>query len=772
MIDLVMGLIGTLLYPLFSIVFVAIDGIQAIFFAFAGIGEISFNASGSTLTGSTQIGTGNTGKETDTGILYYLMNHSIIRNLIISIAVLGLFLIIVFTVMAFIKNAYAAKQKGWKEIIGNALKGLANFIFLPICCLLGVWLGNILLQAINGATSAGGATSMSRKLFIAAAYNANIYRNANGNVDEAKENIEAFLKVYDMEDKFTVKDNESAAYYADLIDQIYSYGGRTGSWFTAGVPLYSHTSVGPGITPGAGYYNLAQINYIVIIVGGIFMLYALGSLTFAMVRRIFILLTLFVISPGVCAMYPLDEGKAVGSWAGEVKKSILSAYGAVAGMNIFYSILPLIDNIHLGGNDFGAAMSSVFISDLLQLFIMVSGLLVVKEIIGLISGFVGGEDAYSKGSSLMKSTAGAMKKYGGGAVKKTSAFVGRIKGGMAAGQTFKQSFFGEVKRAGKVATAAVTGGIVDIDGTKKAYKDARKEAKEKAWEGHDSRGEFARQIDDKNYKQLLENNKGQQIDLQQIYNFLNSVKDEAAKKKYEEGLIAHNTRNAMFSANYQDTGRTDRKGNPIYEKKSEIARGGVSLVKEGSYIENAKTYKEHQKAMEVQHAEVKLQEAEFKDAKVNLEKLGGWDMFKSRSTSKDYTDEMSEKIANGFFAAKTAKGNVHQALQQDKLQGRLATKTEFSSEEISKASKDVAAQMIKFNQHLQGVAALESTEKTLDATFKSLVKTVNDATEKLKIKAPKVDFEEMKHSIQSGTKTIDELFKDLKKLKDLINYSK
>ena len=771
MIDLVMGIIGTLIYPLFSIIFVAIDGIQALFYAFAGIGEISFTEGGTTITGSTQITSGNSGVETDTGILYFLMNHSIVRNLIVSIAILGFFLVIVFTVMAFIKNAYAAKQKGWKEIIGNALKGLANFIFLPICCLLGVWLGNILLQAINGATSYGGATAMSRKLFIAAAYNANIYRTGNGNVDKAKENIEGFLKVYDMEDVFTVEANQSAAYYADLIDEIYSYGSRTGSWFTAGVPLYSHTSVGPGVTPGAGYYNLAQINYIVIIVGGVFMLYALGSLTFGMVKRIFMLLTLFVISPGICAMYPLDEGKAVGSWVGKVKENILSAYGAVAGMNIFYSLLPLIDNIHLGGSDFGAFMSSVFLSDLLQLFIMVTGLLVVKDLISMISGFVGGGNAYSDGASLMKSSAAAMKKYGGGAVKSTSAFVGRIKGGMAAGQTFKQSFFGEVKRAGKIATSAVTGGIVDIDATKKSYADARKGAKEKAWEGHDSRGEFAKQMDDKNYKKLLSDNKGQQIDLQQIYNFLNGIKDEGAKKKYEEGLIAHNTRNAMFSANYQDTGRTDKKGNPIYEKKSEIARGGVSLIKEGSYIENAKAYKEHQKTTEVKQAEIHVQTADFGEAKVELKNAG-----LSGDDGKAITADFLSQIRSGEFERGSRGGKIRgkgaAALSEDRLEGRLATKTAFSSEEISSASKAVAEKMLEFNRKLQAMDGFESARKSLETSIKSLAKETAESAKKLKIKEPDVSgldkaLKDAADNTATMANEIQKVFNKLKNFKDI-----
>ena len=148
------------------------------------MGDIGFSKSGSNHA-SDWFGSGTTitapnggdGGETSTGLIYYLLTSDLIKNLFLSIMLLALFLIIIFTAMAFIKNAYATKQKNWQEIVGNAFKGLANFIFIPVCCLLGVWLSNILLLAINGATSTGNATKMSRKLFICCAYDANEYRN-------------------------------------------------------------------------------------------------------------------------------------------------------------------------------------------------------------------------------------------------------------------------------------------------------------------------------------------------------------------------------------------------------------------------------------------------------------------------------------------------------------------------------------------------------------------------------------------------------------------
>lgn len=773
--DMILGLIGMIIYPLFSIIFVAVDGLQTIFFAFAGIGDMKYG-NGFTWTNITS---GNSGVNNDTGIVYYLMTSDLVKNLLLSIMLLALFLIVIFTVMAFIKNAYSAKQKGWKEIIGNSIKGLANFIFLPVCCLLGVWLGNILLQAINGATSSGGATLMSRKLFIAAAYNANHCRNAWDDPKSAKGVVERAyaLALYNKDElpfkKSDIKDGLTVEEYANMVDELYA---------SPCISIYEWVSVTAG-------YSLWQINYLVIIVGGIFMLYVLGSLCFAMVRRIFFLLMLFIISPGICAMYPLDEGKAVGQWSSEVKKLVLSAYGAVAGMNIFFSLLPLVDNLHVFGD-------GVLFDDLLGIFVMVCGLLVVKELISTISNLVGGEDAYSKGSSLMKATTGAMKKYGGGMAKGIAKFTGGVQGRLKAGQ--KHAFWGQVGSTagglGWKSLSAVTGGMVDIPGLSKERKDALKDAKEHAWDGHDSRTGFAKEMDDANFKSLFkkfvinENGErekidlapGEQIDTMKIFDFLNSVKDEGAKKSYEEKLIAYNTRAAMFDSTHEDSGKRTKEGNIKYKHKSNMASGGASLIKEGSYIEGAKEFKNHQAAMAGQKEEVqvkledlKIAELDVNDLKVDLESMG-----LKGATPKEIEIAIMKAIQASKFEVKTKSGAVHSALQADKLQGRLETRTAFSSQEISKASEAAAKQMLDFNKQLKALEDFESKAKAVEAANKAvatasanLAKTIQDTASKLKIPKPDTSGLEraLKDAAKDASKMGDELEKVFNKLKKFEN---
>lgn len=433
MLDFVLSLLGTILYPLFSIIFLLLDLVQSMFYMFAGIGAANYAGQ--------DIGSGNTGLETDTGLIYYLLNSDLIKNLLMSISILALFLLVVFTVMAFIKNSYVAKPKGWKDIVFSAIKGLANFIFLPTMCLLGVWLGNILLNAINGATSTGGATIMSRKLFLAASYNANKLRVDHETdyeliMDEDNQYVKLIKNAgidYDIS-------NTSGYYWANKIDEAYGSGSYGFSWLgiNKAPNIYQYTGAGVG-------YHLYHINYLVLIVGGVFMMYALGAVTFGMIKRMFMLMILFVISPALCAMYPIDDGAATKQWSGEFKKNVLSAYGAVAGMNLFFSILPIIDNINLmgiWGMGNGNIQTNSLAESILEIILLTAGLFVVKDVISLISGFVGGGNAYNEGTGLMSQTT---KKIGSTATKTASVFA-RATASHAAGGSFWGSL---AKQAGE-----------------------------------------------------------------------------------------------------------------------------------------------------------------------------------------------------------------------------------------------------------------------------------------------------------------------------------
>lgn len=454
MVDAILGILGMLLYPLFSILFLFLDILQGLFYSFAGIGTITYGTNGSlTGVGSGEVISGSTptGDTKDTGLLYYLMNSDIVKNILISMLILALFLLIIFTTLAFIKTIYAEKPKSWKDIITSSIKGLTNFVVLPVCCLLGVWVGNIILQAVNGATSTGGATTLSRKLFVCVSYNANVYRGTHAKNDDGAL-INGILEGNDWLKSevglSNVEAGKESEYYAQILDQIFAVQTKDGKQ----MPITWYWNV-------ASYYRLYDINYLMLIVGGVFMLYVMINVTYGMIKRLFILLMLFVVSPALCSLYPLDDGGAVKSWSGDVKKNILSAYGAVAGMNLLFSFLPIVQNIKIS---FGWAADVFFINNIVQLILMICALFCMNDFISMISGYIGAGNAFADGKSLRGSATGALKKYGKATVDKSIKTFGAFSRSNAArkearenGASGARSFFTGLGHLGKEGTAAL-----------------------------------------------------------------------------------------------------------------------------------------------------------------------------------------------------------------------------------------------------------------------------------------------------------------------------
>lgn len=400
LVDGILGIIGTIIYPLFGVIYSVIDLVERIFRAFAGTETVYVSGD--------QVTSGNTGADTDTGIVYYLLRSDLVRNMFLAMLYLAIILLVVFTIMAVLKNMYQPQPKKWQDIIASAIKGLGLFIIVPACSLLAVWVGNILLVAIDGATSGSNSSAtMSGRLFIAASYTSNYIRSDAKGIDLQKHNQVAALcdrcgieiRAFQPTDGGLDTDYE---YYASLVDDCFASEAMSAArcnW----VDVNAH-------------YAIIHINFLTLAAGGIFMLFVLGSISFGMVKRLFMLVILFIISPVVCSMYPIDEGNAYKSWFGEFKKNLLSAYGAVAGMNLFLTIMPIVDQIQLGASGGNGDWVG-----LLQLILVIAGLFVVKDVISFISGLAGGDNSYSGGNSLFVSVRGKAKsglgKIGSGATK-------------------------------------------------------------------------------------------------------------------------------------------------------------------------------------------------------------------------------------------------------------------------------------------------------------------------------------------------------------------
>ena len=672
MIEAVMGVIGMILYPLFSIVFVLIDVLQAIYFAFAGIDDVAYNG--------VYIGSGNTGDVNDNGLLFYLLNSDIVKNVFYSIILLAFVLIIIFTVMAFLKNVYAEQPKSWKAILSSTIKGLANFFLVPVFCLLGVWLGNILLVAINGATSATNTMNLSRQLFITSAYNANKIRSGDMYdtiTEEAATEIQAFCAQYGVSVDLPSDPNGSTdlEYYASKIDEVYSLDN--------GPEIHSWWSVD-------SYYSLTDINYILLVGGGIFILYILVNISFMMVKRIFMLLILFIISPAVCAMYPLDDGQKVKSWKDSFIKQFLNAFSAVAAMNLFFCVSPLIQNIAIPG--------VVDLLGIIPLLLTIAGLYVVKDLISLINSFIGGETGFDTGlAQSVKGRLGQFRKVSqkaagvaGGAF---GAGIGAYKNARERGSSRKGAFFkgflgGTAGNLGSQLNEASKGWGLGLRGAAgKAYEKSRKDWDPK----YKSLEDKAKERRERLIKEAEMMKKSSQMKGHQ-----NDTDVERAKGVYGEEAVNAATENAVRSLN--GDALVAELGDSATDEQKEARRVAVEAAN---------------------NVVAGYGKTKGGDVQADFDKVG--------DIGKKF-DDFNAKVAElqGLTKTKDDKGNwtdIFSTEDKDRLQHGV----KYTSEQIGAAkSQEERDTMYRLNSAIDKKAEVDALKSGLSSAFKDLAGSTNN----------------------------------------------
>ena len=513
------ALIGRVVYAIIIIALGRIADIcQMIFKKLAGIG------SGVTM--------GSNAVEGD--IVLSFINSARVRNIFFALLILAVIILIMATFIATIKTEFNKDGNNNKrKVIKNAFRGLANFVLVPVICLFGLFVGNALLRAIDGATNpAGTQTTLSAQIFLAGGYNANRARMSENHAENsdtvpyingsfgamltgngsssgfgnfgiffdddptslnpyrAADKIDAmfaknyYLKVGEgfgniTQDLGFVVGTVTEEYGAlgkalgletTLNSNTISYSAAK-IWYSGffmtdikitGFVSYANNGLptsdpwtnyllnGNGVykfkegdtipftlyNVGLVYYyyntNIGQFSYLISGICLIFCSYVLLVAALGLVKRLFYLTTLFIISPPICATYPLDDGKILGNWRSEFIKYSLSAYGTVVVLNIFLIILPLILQLNLfTSSDFliptlGAALANYFA----RILIVIGGLLFFKDATKAISGIIGAADANSDGADKAKAV-GQKIAVAAGLAMGGAALAGKAIGGVA-----------------------------------------------------------------------------------------------------------------------------------------------------------------------------------------------------------------------------------------------------------------------------------------------------------------------------------------------------
>ena len=274
----------TFLYRMFSLICNLIDFLKDIFYMMCGIDPVTIN-----------------GEKTD--LLSSLTTSDVIRKSFLMVFIVGVILLIVFTIVAIIRTSYIEKSNIF-QVMKKSGQSFILAILIPFIVLASILLTNVVMQSINTAMTPYGTTTHST---IGGEFLSTIgYNSYIGSED--KEII--FSKFVSGELDYTD---------VDLVKS---------------------------------YFNVSSMNFLIGILGGLVMLimFVLSSLTF--VQRIFDVILLYIISPISISTIPLDDGNRFKLWKDMMIGKILSAYGIILVMNLFFLIIPEVYQINFFSNGF------------------------------------------------------------------------------------------------------------------------------------------------------------------------------------------------------------------------------------------------------------------------------------------------------------------------------------------------------------------------------------------------------------------------------------
>lgn len=477
------SIIPKLLYFLCTLIFQVLDILQLLVRKVAGLDVVYYSSS--SILGDA----GTSSEETGDLVLRFIRtiftgDNAILSNIFWALIILGLIMLIITTFIAVLRSEYAAtdaKSASKGKIIGKAFKAIASFAVVPIVCFFGIYLSNIILQALDTITSGTSSsqlgttyttetgetssvanlfqqfdtatdqktyisynffgsnngdvgvdgsektgnsipttsTPISGLLFKASAYKSNRIRNNSvfqKHLGEEGVNAGVFgkfgtqySKAADLLDEcyanaYTLKNTATLSSNSDFEDQfLYPFGGRD-SFIGNYPPSSFRTFDKNNVQQVWYYYDLWSFNFVICIGGLVVAAKLLIYLCFGLMKRIFELVVLFLIAAPISSLMPLDDGAALKKWREKFTSKVIAAYGPIVGLNLFFVILPFITEINF--------FNIPFVDAIVNVFFVIVGLTMVKDLCGTISELIGGEDAMKTGEGMASEVGSTLGKIG------------------------------------------------------------------------------------------------------------------------------------------------------------------------------------------------------------------------------------------------------------------------------------------------------------------------------------------------------------------------
>lgn len=445
-------------------------------------------------------------------VINFLQEQGLI-NIFISLFVLAIVLLFIVTFINVIKSEWSpvneAKGNNKYAVISKSIRALINFITVPVVAILGIIVGNELLKALDGATNGTAYTGMSNLMMRCVTENATLvnYNDSNSKT-LIQENLgtitidgESYRGIYSL---FIT----SGGFNATAINKMFETSAQVPTdvrikldevpW----LPTSIADNLNEKIAAGEAYFSyqdtdmvslffkLEKVDYLSGFVVFFIVTKYLFIISFGLVKRIYSISVLLLVSPPVVAITPLQPD-ALKNWRKYFIQNVLAAYGSIVGCNLYFILLPYIRNINLFKN-------LTLLNNFITLMFIAAGAIFIQDFGKLVNDIIGGSDLYKESSDKGKSLwTGVAETAGKNISTIAGAPVRAYKDGANFVNTVRYKGWGDaIKNTGNniknTATkksgflSGLSGGLNPINAldkdTEKAVNEGRQEVRTRKWE--------------------------------------------------------------------------------------------------------------------------------------------------------------------------------------------------------------------------------------------------------------------------------------------------
>lgn len=279
-----------LLYGIQKSICYIIDFIKDIFYMLAGIEPVKVD-----------------GQESD--LLSHFLLSDAVKKAFWLVVLIAVILLVLFVIIAIVRSEYAngENKKSKTLILGKACQSFIIFMLVPFILLTGITLSNTVVSSVNQSMNPyvleqGQEATIGGQILVTSGYYAYI--------GEESEREEIEIKFITGELDYNNK---------DVVSQ---------------------------------YYKIKDLDFFVGIIGSLVILVMFVMSAISFIQRIFDIILLYIISPISVSTIPTDDGQRFKQWKEMLIGKVLGAYGIILSMNLFFIIIPQVQQIAFFGNAF------------------------------------------------------------------------------------------------------------------------------------------------------------------------------------------------------------------------------------------------------------------------------------------------------------------------------------------------------------------------------------------------------------------------------------